>query len=58
MRYRLNYLQRRVDKFTKYHDMKQQVKFFNSDKEFQEAKTSGHVRVNDICFIDDIPDND
>ncbi|MTD31844.1 hypothetical protein [Planomicrobium sp. YIM 101495] len=34
------------------------VKFFDSHEAYQEAFNGGTIRSNDICFINDVPDDD
>lgn len=34
------------------------VKFFDSHEAYQEACNSGAIRTSDICFIDDVSDNE
>lgn len=34
------------------------VKFFDSHEEYQEAFLNGDIRKQDICFIDDVPDDE
>lgn len=51
---RIERLKRRIDEL----DAGTNVKFFNSHQEYDEAFKNGSIKKNDVCFIDDIPDED
>lgn len=45
---------KRLEQLVKEKCLGSQVWFYDSQEEFNEAKKSGEVGPNDVCFIDDV----